>query len=77
MCAWHVRQSYNRSHAHLLVPHQIFLLTPKLLPDLEYSPDITVLQIMNGAISGAGSGVTWGLTDLLGRRTPTLVATHG
>jgi hypothetical protein len=25
-----------------------FLLTPKLLPDLEYSPECTVLNIMNG-----------------------------
>lgn len=27
---------------------QCFLLTPKLLPNLTYSPNVTVLQIMNG-----------------------------
>ncbi len=27
---------------------QCFLLTPKLLPDLPFTPDVTVLQIMNG-----------------------------
>lgn len=27
---------------------QCFLLTPKLLPDLPFSKDVTVLQIMNG-----------------------------
>ena len=27
---------------------QCFLLTPKLLPDLPFSPAVTVLQIMNG-----------------------------
>ena len=28
---------------------QCFLLTPKLLPDLPFSKDVTVLQIMNGS----------------------------
>lgn len=27
---------------------QCFLLTPKLLPDLPYSREVTILQIMNG-----------------------------
>ena len=27
---------------------QSFLLTPKLLPELPFSPAVTVLQIMNG-----------------------------
>ncbi len=27
---------------------QCFLLTPKLLPGLQFSPNITILQIMNG-----------------------------
>eukprot|EP00959_Pyramimonas_sp_CCMP1952_P463133 9484390-Pyramimonas_sp.AAC.2 len=27
---------------------QCFLLTPKLLPQLEYSPAVTILNIMNG-----------------------------
>ena len=29
---------------------QCFLLTPKLLPNLPFSPDVTVLQIMNGPL---------------------------
>ena len=32
---------------------QCFLLTPKLLPDLPFSPDVTVLQIMNGPQIGS------------------------
>ena len=28
---------------------QCFLLTPKLLPDLPFTRDVTVLQIMNGS----------------------------
>jgi chromosome segregation ATPase len=36
---------------------QCFLLTPKLLPDLPYSDDVTVLQIMNGLhISDVANG---------------------
>lgn len=31
---------------------QCFLLTPKLLPDLPFSEDVTVLQIMNGVHIG-------------------------
>ena len=29
---------------------QCFLLTPKLLPDLPFTKDVTVLQIMNGTL---------------------------
>ncbi|KAK9808667.1 hypothetical protein WJX72_001584 [[Myrmecia] bisecta] len=29
---------------------QCFLLTPKLLPSLPYTPDVTILQIMNGTL---------------------------
>lgn len=36
---------------------QCFLLTPKLLPDLPFSPDVAVLQIMNGGhIKEASAG---------------------
>jgi len=38
---------------------QAFLLTPKLLPELPFSPAVTVLQIMNGPhIAGVATGFT-------------------
>jgi len=48
---------------------QCFLLTPKLLPDLPFSDDVTVLQIMNGLhISAVANG--YDRDSLLGGRTP-------
>jgi hypothetical protein len=53
-------------------PTQCFLLTPKLLPDLEYGRNVTVLQILNGAIGAAGGGEggaaaqAWDVASLLG-----------
>ena len=48
---------------------QCFLLTPKLLPYLPFSDDVTVLQIMNGLhISAVANG--YGRDSLLGGRTP-------
>jgi chromosome segregation ATPase len=44
---------------------QCFLLTPKLLPDLEYGRSVTVLQIINGVIEG-GAGAGWDLAALVG-----------
>lgn len=62
---------------------QCFLLTPKLLPGLEYTRDITVLQIMNGAVAGPAAGggggalapgaQGWDLAALLGSRSAGLV----
>jgi hypothetical protein len=57
---------------------QCFLLTPKLLPDLEYTRDITVLQIMNGAIDGAGAAAGWDMAGILGSAAAgALVAARG
>lgn len=59
---------------------QCFLLTPKLLPDLEYTRDITVLQIMNGAIGDEEQGGVhrvWDMGTLLGPGAASLLAAWG
>ena len=61
---------------------QCFLLTPKLLPDLDYGDDITILQIMNGAITTGGGGngpggsaaLSWDIRSLLGSNAMALAA---
>ena len=53
---------------------QCFLLTPKLLPDLPFSREVTVLQIMNGVtIKDVAQGFK--RYKLLGSRAPVVTAT--
>ena len=52
---------------------QCFLLTPKLLPDLPFSSEVTVLQIMNGtSIKDCAQGFRE--EHILGRRVAMLTA---
>ena len=54
---------------------QCFLLTPKLLPDLPFSDDVTVLQIMNGVhIADVANG--YDRRCLLGSRILPPTAAH-
>lgn len=49
---------------------QCFLLTPKLLPDLPFTPDITVLNIFNGPQIDSVVAQNYGLASWLGDRWP-------
>lgn len=75
------RHSMSTPLSPLPLPPQCFLLTPKLLPDLDYGDDITILQIMNGAITTGGGGgfgsagaATWDISSLLGANAVALAA---
>ncbi len=53
---------------------QCFLLTPKLLPDLPFGPNITVLNIFNGAQIGADVARSFGLATMYGRKYEQLMS---
>lgn len=47
---------------------QCFLLTPKLLPDLPFTQDITVLNIFNGALISDTVATNYTMAKLFGSR---------
>ena len=51
---------------------QCFLLTPKLLPDLPFTRDVTILQIFNGPLVSEAVAKRFTMETLYGRRLQAL-----